>query len=64
MITALGKLVALDLGKRVTNVLEGMAGTQKRVLGRLEKRADWNMTKLNKGMCEFLHLGWNNPVQH
>lgn len=52
------------MGRGVANVLEGMVATQERVLGRLEKWAERNPTKVNKGMCEFLHLGWNNPMQH
>ena len=52
------------MGRGVASVLEGTAATQKRVLARLEKWAGRNPAKFNKGMREFLHLGWNNPVQH
>lgn len=56
--------MAPDLGRGAANVLEGMAATQKRVLGRLEKWADRSSTEFSKGMGEFLNLGWNNPMQH
>ena len=53
-----------DRGRGAASVLEGMAATQKRVLGRLEKWADTNPTKFSKGTGEFLNLAWNNPMQH
>ncbi|GAB0187291.1 mitochondrial enolase superfamily member 1 [Grus japonensis] len=48
-----------DLGG-AANTPEGCAAIQ-RDLDRLEKQADRNHIKFNKGKCKVLHLGRNNP---
>ncbi|PKU49234.1 rna-directed dna polymerase from mobile element jockey-like [Limosa lapponica baueri] len=44
----------------VPGTLEGCATIQ-RDISRLEKWADWNLMKFNKGKCNIPHLGRNNP---
>ena len=45
----------------VADIPEGWAAIQ-RDLNRLEKWADRNLMKFNKGKCKLLHLGKNNPM--
>ena len=45
----------------VADAPEGHAAIQ-RGLNRLEKWADRNVMKFNKGKCKVLHLGRNNPM--
>jgi len=47
--------------KGVADTPEGHAAIQ-RGLSRLEKWADRNLMKLNKGKCKVLYLGRNNPM--
>jgi len=41
--------------------MQGCAAIQ-RDLDRLERWAQWNLKKVNKGKCKVLHLGTNNPL--